>query len=322
MQLACPTCATCYEVGASAIGAAGRSVRCVRCRTVWQAAPAPADAAEAAARDDAVAAFRAELGDDAAADAAAVQPTIDVTDLPPNDELTAAGVQESAADTPESAADALPITDIETVAAASSVAEHPIDLDAGRPPIVIDETPAPDAAPLQDGAAAEVESLAVPRRRRGHRPPPQPASRRRLPAVIVGLGVLIGALIGWRGEVVRRAPQMASLYSAIGLPVNLRKMIFTDVHMTREIHDGVPVLQIQGMIVSTSSAPVQVPRLRFAVRNEAGTELYSWAATAAQPKLAPFEALPFQSRLASPPADAHDIVVRFFNRRDTVASLR
>jgi len=32
----------------------------------------------------------------------------------------------------------------------------------------------------------------------------------------------------------------------------------------------------------------------------------------------PGEALPFRSRLASPPRESHQVLVRFFNRRDLV----
>src|SRR5262245_27917967 len=35
MQIACPNCATTYQVETSALGPAGRLVRCVRCRYVW-----------------------------------------------------------------------------------------------------------------------------------------------------------------------------------------------------------------------------------------------------------------------------------------------
>jgi len=38
--------------------------------------------------------------------------------------------------------------------------------------------------------------------------------------------------------------------------------------------------------------------------------------------LGAFENMPFRSRLASPPAEGHDIQVRFFTRRDAVAGLR
>ena len=120
----------------------------------------------------------------------------------------------------------------------------------------------------------------------------------------------------------RHAPQLASFYSAIGLPVNLRGLAFADLKIGNEIHDGVPVLVVEGMIVSTVSMPVDVPRLRFALRNATGAEVYSWTAQPSQPVLGAFETMPFRSRLASPPAEGHDIQVRFFTRRDAVAGLR
>ena len=125
-----------------------------------------------------------------------------------------------------------------------------------------------------------------------------------------------------RKDVVKHAPQLASLYSAIGLPVNLRGVVFTDVKIGNEIHDGVPVLVIEGLIVSTTSKPVDVPRLRFALRNAAGAEVYAWTTQPPQPMLEPFETMPFRSRLASPPVEGRDIQVRFFTRRDAVASIR
>jgi hypothetical protein len=137
-------------------------------------------------------------------------------------------------------------------------------------------------------------------------------------AVIAGLLVIVGLLVGLRAEIVRHAPQMASLYAAIGMPVNLRKLVFTDVQLAREIHDGVPLLLVEGTIVSTSPMPVDVPRLRFSIRNAAGTEIYTWSAPPPQAKLPPFESMFFRGRLASPPPEAREIVVRFFTRRDAV----
>ena len=124
-----------------------------------------------------------------------------------------------------------------------------------------------------------------------------------------------------RKDIVRHAPQLASFYSAIGLPVNLRGLAFTDLKIGNEIHDGVPVLVVEGTIVSVTSRPADVPRLRFALRSTTGAEVYSWTAPPSQPVLGAFETLPFRTRLASPPAEGHDVQVRFFTRRDAVAGL-
>jgi len=80
-----------------------------------------------------------------------------------------------------------------------------------------------------------------------------------------------------------------------------------------------PVLVVEGVIVNTVSIPVEVPRLRFALRNDAGSEVYAWTAMPTQSALEPGGRLPFRSRLASPPKDGHDVQVRFFTRHDVQA---
>jgi hypothetical protein len=89
-----------------------------------------------------------------------------------------------------------------------------------------------------------------------------------------------------------------------------------------ESHDGVQVLVIEGTITSTSQRPVEVPRLRFSVRNRSGQEVYAWTALPGRSGLAPGETLAFRSRLASPPPDTAEVLVRFFNRRDLVAGVK
>ena len=121
---------------------------------------------------------------------------------------------------------------------------------------------------------------------------------------------------------VRAAPQTASLYAAIGLPVNLRGLTFADVKTATETHDGVPVLVVEGTIRSASPRIVEVPRLRFSVRNRNGQEVYAWTAVPGRSALGPGESLTFRSRLASPPPDAREVLVRFFNRRDLVAGIQ
>jgi hypothetical protein len=115
---------------------------------------------------------------------------------------------------------------------------------------------------------------------------------------------------------VRVVPQTASLYAAVGLPVNLRGLVLADVTTEALTNEGTPVLLIQGRIVSTAKRTVEVPRLRFAIRDAGGIEIYSWTALPTRSLLSPGEAMTFQSRLASPPPETHDVLVRFFNRHD------
>jgi hypothetical protein len=98
--------------------------------------------------------------------------------------------------------------------------------------------------------------------------------------------------------------------------VNLRGLAFKDIKITNETVDGKPVLVIEGMIVGETNKPVELPRLRFSVRDEQGAEIYAWNAVLEQPVLKPGERAYFKSRLASPPPEGRNIDVRFFNKRD------
>jgi len=59
--------------------------------------------------------------------------------------------------------------------------------------------------------------------------------------------------------------------------------------------------------------------LRFVVQDARGTDIYAWNAVVDQTVIRPGEKVTFRSRLASPPPEAHSVVVRFFHRRDLAA---
>jgi hypothetical protein len=104
--------------------------------------------------------------------------------------------------------------------------------------------------------------------------------------------------------------------------VNLRGLTFDNVVTATEQHEGVPILVIEGSIVNSARKVADVPRLKFVVRNAAHQEVYSWTAVPARNVLPPGESVAFRARLASPPPDARDLVLRFVNRRDIVAATR
>jgi hypothetical protein len=103
------------------------------------------------------------------------------------------------------------------------------------------------------------------------------------------------------------------------LPVNLRGLAFENIRTSRDVQDGVPMLIVEGEIVGTTGRHTEVPRLRFAVTDSTGKEIYAWTARPARTLLPPGEALPFRSRLASPPAEASGVSVPFVQRADAQA---
>lgn len=225
----------------------------------------------------------------------------------------AAAPYEHAAEAP--AQDVLPPSSPET--------DNPFAV-ADAPPLVPQDPPDADTAPKFDpGVPDQGETIAAkPARQARTDPKDRPSLLRRLvslPVLTVAmLAILLGALNS-RAAVVRHFPQTASLYAALGLPVNLRGLFFQDVKSRNEIEDGASVLVIEGTIVNLTTRTLDVPRLRFALRNASGHEVYAWTAQPARSTLGSGNGLPFRARLASPPPDGRDAIVRFLNRRDVAA---
>jgi predicted Zn finger-like uncharacterized protein len=303
MLITCPNCVTSYDVAAASLGAEGRSVRCVRCQEVWFATPTAAPAGAQGFAGTAASAYRygaASVGPEA-------EPNAPVDDFATGDD----------------------ISDIDANLAARAADRAHVEYDG---PSALDDAAGLDAhdspplAPEPGDAAAgaaytpgeDIESIAARRAKReavgtGHR---------RRPSLTMAIVVLIavnGVVLGWRTDVVRLMPQTAPLFAAIGLPVNLRGLAFEDVTTSIETSENVPVLLVKGKITNISRQPRDVTRLRFAMRNAAGNEVYAWTSLPARAVLPPGESEPFETRLASPPAEGQFVVVRFFTRRDLVA---
>ncbi len=300
MQIVCPNCETAYQVEPSSVGPSGRSVRCARCRTVWFAA-------NTEALSEIAESHRAEMAQFATASGGAgpeswPQPDGDTSVLQPT----------AAPDPADIGHDAPPIVAADSAmsgATPGGAADGPlIDSPALAP---VDHEPAADAAPREDiETVAARRAAALARKRRFGWPLPG------LPTLILGLVLVDLGLFAWRAEIVRADPQTASLYAALGLAVNSRGLLITDVTTDTLTSEGVPVLVVQGKIASVAKRTIEVPRLRFAVRNASGNEIYSWTTLPSHSLLGPGEAFAFQSRLASPPPETRDVLVRFFNRQD------
>lgn len=160
---------------------------------------------------------------------------------------------------------------------------------------------------------------------RPHRHAPQtgaPRRRDRWPAVAAVVAIVIGAmaLIGLRERIVRVMPPAARVYSAIGLPVNLAGLELRDLR-SRIVMDGArKVLTIEGEIVNLRRAANHVPPVALAVRGENGMNRYAWTTNAPKSRLEAGEKIAFRARLASPPEDGADVLVRFAKLDETPAA--
>lgn len=312
MLIVCPSCATSYQIDATSVGPSGRMVRCARCRATWFAGPAR--------MEDPVDAFVDGVIAEAEAEQAPPQSPVPRT---PALSIAAGG---EIAGTP--AAAAAPNIPAQPFASVDAAAQAVVEAAEAPPPEVVDSPslvppvehmPLPEPAVPPEADTADSESF-IARRRRLQTKRAKSRRASRWTAVILVLFAFNVALIGARSEVVRFLPQTASLFAAIGLPVNLRQLDFADVHISRATENGATILMVDGKIVSKAAKPLEVPRLRFAARNAAGQELYTWTARPERSILPAGESMAFHTSLAKPPADAADVMVRFFSAQDAMAS--
>lgn len=325
MLIVCPNCATSYDVDVASLRPNGRQVRCVHCRTVWRC--------ELPHREKLVAAAEAlaPMRRPGEAMLAPAEPAAGSPAAPPEQVRTVASVEpdlppEEAA--PEARVDSPATGPAESVE--TSVAAEATAIETASPPLAPVE-PA-DQPPLEPSAGQEAAAVAKPAEdieTLAARRYPARAKRQawrwplsHLQSAILALLVVNAIIVGWRADFVRAMPQTAAFYALIGLPVNLRGLDFDKLVTATEQHEGMPILVISGDIVNTTTKPEDVPHLRFAVRNAARQEIYSWTAVPSRAVLPPGEAMAFHTRLASPPPDAHDVLVRFLNRYDVMTGIR
>ena len=217
--------------------------------------------------------------------------------------------------------------DVPPVEAARETAPHsdiPSESSAvvvNAPPIVPEMDISEPAAATGDTDGNEVNNFTA-RRKRLQAKRNKARRSSRWTALILVLFAFNVALVGARGEVVRFFPQTASLFAAIGLPVNLRNLKFENMRISKETQEGLSSLVVEGTITSVSSRPTEVPRLRFAARDTSGQEIYTWTALPSRSILGPGEKLDFRSRFVSPPPNAIDVMVRFVTPQDTMPAAK
>jgi predicted Zn finger-like uncharacterized protein len=289
MQIVCPHCTTSYAVNPATFGSAGRTVRCARCKQTWLAYPeeAAASYALAPASGDAGSGWGdPPLREQSEADMPVVDSPSIMSDMPGNRDHDQ------------------PAEDADWTALARHAADDLADEPRSR-------------SQVSSWVNSWVNRLGLSALSLG--PLARGGLPISLPTACAAMGAVALGLVIWRADIVRLMPQTATFFKLMGMGVNLRGLAFEDVRISTELVDNKPVLIIEGNIVDVAKKPVEIPRLRFQVRDAHGTEIYAWNAVLEQSALQPGEKAWFRSRLASPPAEGREIAVRFFSRRDLVA---
>ena len=288
MLIVCPNCATSYRVIPEYLGDSGRSVRCVTCHHVWFEEPHNPGLEPEGALDDAwppLQPYSQSLG-----------PLNEAVDIDSRyysqSGHEATGYEPGQAGDPDQSGATPWLAESEIAEFAPAPSISPGGTEHGNP--LLDIEP-------------ELKRLAARRRFRRAKPVRRPAVRARsaMPAVICVLILTLAASLppASRSCVICRRRRRSTACS--GCRSICAACNSTTSRPSARLQDGVPVLVVEGDIVGTGARVTEVPRLRFAVIDRAGKEIYAWTARPDRTLLPLGETLPFRSRLASPPAEAH-----------------
>jgi predicted Zn finger-like uncharacterized protein len=218
MLIVCPNCAASSMIDRAAVGPAGRKVRCARRKASWFAGGPESTPAVTSSVDTVI----AEAQSTPAACVKAPQPP---AAAPPP---TAQAASDVGSEDSESI----------IVTATKAPPVEPPPREPAPAPVEVQTPEAADAEPDSEEAESEVVSFDArrkwlqARRKQSRRPS-------RWTAVVLVLVACNVALVDARSEVVRYLPQTASLFAAIGLPVNLRNLKFENVKILTEAQDGI-----------------------------------------------------------------------------------
>jgi predicted Zn finger-like uncharacterized protein len=346
MLIRCPNCDSTHEVPASVMSDKPRKLRCAVCRNVFEAKASDADSQVAKNQpSELISGGAGSLKPNKAPEAPPVLLDGDDPLIGSEDDMAAA-MMEAGTDTtmsvddidslfddplPGPAAGPAPETDI--------FAEAPVG--ETTPPKPAQETGALEAgqgaaiaagmAAVAAGAAGVAATASEPEPLIRKRANPHGKARKDNPpgrlrnaiglVAATGIGTLV-ALAIFRHETVRLMPSIAPAFEMFGLEVNSTGLEIKAVrsHILRE--DFRDTLEITGEITNITRARQAVPLLRLSLHAADGTQLYVWTGQADSAELGAGEKTLFRRRLASPPKDAEQVMVRFVARDDIVASIR
>ncbi|UJQ93781.1 DUF3426 domain-containing protein [Mariluticola halotolerans] len=286
MIITCPNCQTRYQVAEKAIGSAGRKVQCAHCHQSWQAVAEKEDPKPKPKLVPPAAPKPARDGDDDrlfdAADEAALDAAFE------REETRAAPVRGKSEDVSTSS----------------------------------DETAMADAGPETEKAGLDTalqnsRHKAMLKRQINfarNLPMSQIRGNMRIAAICL-LALLVGGGYFFRTEVVRLFPDLAGVYEAVGLKVNVVGLEFRNVETLRAVKSRGDVMVVSGRIQNITGQQVKVPAIVVTLCDDAGVALYSWSVTPVVSLIGPGENVEFETQLNAPPDGVTRVKLAFADGR-------
>ena len=181
-----------------------------------------------------------------------------------------------------------------------------------EPAAPVEPTPAaePDDVALDTGADDDLEFVPGPARRSRK----AKGGPRGLVIGVTALGLLAagaGAIVALREQVAGMVPGTASLFAAIGLPVNTLGLAFEGVAWKPTFLAGRPVMAVTGAIRNVTKAPIDAPPVRVSLLDKEKAVLAAYELTVTNARVPPGGVRYFAWNLPDPPAGADNLEIGF-----------
>lgn len=189
---------------------------------------------------------------------------------------------------------------------------------------IVDEVPRP-MEPVEPRPAKKRETAAEMRARQKALSRRQTAMVSRLPlarmrryarvVAAAGLASILAIAYFGRVQIVERNPDLAGLYEAVGLGVNVVGLELSHLQSTRGLSEGKEVLAVSAQIVGLMPQPVTVPPVLVSLLDASGHTIYEWSVTPRIRDLMAGERATLDTRLPLPPSDAVKVRLTFAGSR-------
>lgn len=127
----------------------------------------------------------------------------------------------------------------------------------------------------------------------------------------VAMGLMIGAAVLFRVDVVKAWPRSAAAYAGIGLPVNSLGLVIEGEKAEPALQEGHAAIAITGMIRNIESHPIETPPLKISLLNRAGKPVATKIARPADGLIPPGETRHFALSMLDPPSSADQVEIAF-----------
>jgi predicted Zn finger-like uncharacterized protein len=192
----------------------------------------------------------------------------------------------------------------------------PLELSTPAPERAAAEPPPPADVDLFEPAPADRPAEELPKVFRARAEIGRRTREAAVQGVIwAGLGaafaLVFGAMVIFRGDVVRVWPKAASAYASVGLAVNPVGLTIEDVHFQRGLQEGHASLVVSGSVRNIRPHTVVSPPLAISLVDKHGKALAARTVSPGDSRMEPGQTRRFTVSFLDPPMAAADIELMF-----------